>query len=64
MDYVMCTTIRKNYTGVSNCIKCGKCEQHCPQGIKIREELKKVQKRMETPIYKIAAWGVKILFRY
>lgn len=24
------------------CAKCGKCETHCPQGIKIREELEKV----------------------
>jgi predicted aldo/keto reductase-like oxidoreductase len=63
-EYMMCTTMRKNRTNAGRCIECGKCEQHCPQGIKIREELKKVQKRMETPIYKIAAWGVKILFKY
>lgn len=27
----------------SNCVECGLCETHCPQGILIREELKKVK---------------------
>jgi predicted aldo/keto reductase-like oxidoreductase len=27
----------------SKCIECGKCEEHCPQGILIRQELKKVK---------------------
>lgn len=27
----------------SNCVGCGKCEAHCPQFIKIREELEKVK---------------------
>ncbi|MFZ7134198.1 MAG: aldo/keto reductase [Eubacteriales bacterium] len=27
----------------SNCVECGKCEEHCPQGIKIRQELKEVK---------------------
>lgn len=26
----------------SSCVECGECETHCPQGIEIREELKKV----------------------
>ena len=26
----------------SQCVECGKCESHCPQGIKIREELRNV----------------------
>lgn len=30
----------------SKCIKCGKCEQVCPQHIKIREELEKVTKEL------------------
>ena len=54
MDYLKCTTLRKNATAVSNCIGCGKCEKHCPQAIAIRQELKGVQKAFETPVYKIA----------
>lgn len=62
-DYVKCTTLRKNSTAASNCIGCGKCEQHCPQGIAIREELKNAQKVLEGPVYKIfrtvAGWVTK-----
>ncbi|PKM90411.1 MAG: aldo/keto reductase [Firmicutes bacterium HGW-Firmicutes-12] len=32
----------------SNCIECGKCEEHCPQNISIRQELKKVKELFET----------------
>ncbi|KZL90433.1 hypothetical protein CLMAG_42040 [Clostridium magnum DSM 2767] len=31
----------------SNCVQCGKCEQHCPQHISIREELKNVKATFE-----------------
>ena len=31
----------------SECIKCGKCEEVCPQHIKIREELEKATKALE-----------------
>ena len=30
----------------TKCIGCGKCEQHCPQGIQIREKLKEAQKEL------------------
>ena len=59
MDYLKCTTLRKNATAASNCIGCGKCEQHCPQGIAIRRELKDAQKVLETPAYKIFSKAAK-----
>lgn len=31
-----------------NCIKCGKCEQACPQRLHIREDLEKVQRDMDA----------------
>ena len=52
-DYIKVTTLRKNATAASACIGCGKCEQHCPQGIPIRQELKDAQKALETPFYKV-----------
>ena len=52
-EYAMCTALRTNSTAASNCIGCGKCEKHCPQGIPIREKLKEAQKELEGPIYKI-----------
>ena len=53
VDYVMCTTLRKNSTAASNCVGCGKCEKHCPQHIEIRKCLKDAQKELETPLYKV-----------
>jgi predicted aldo/keto reductase-like oxidoreductase len=62
MDYLKCTTFRKNSTAASSCIGCGKCEQHCPQGIPIRQELKNAEAVLETPLYKVirkcAGWFV------
>ena len=31
----------------SNCVECGNCESHCPQGIQIRQELKNVKELFE-----------------
>ena len=63
-EYFMCTVMRKTTTQASNCIGCGKCEQHCPQGIEIRKELKNVEKELEIPLYKIVLKGVKALKLY
>ncbi|WP_026886226.1 aldo/keto reductase [Clostridium beijerinckii] len=41
--------LKERYNGVASseradkCVECGKCESHCPQAIKIREELKNVK---------------------
>jgi len=59
IEYIKCTALRTNSTAASNCIGCGKCETHCPQGIAIREELKNVQKELEGPVYRMVRWAVK-----
>ena len=64
VDYIMCTILRKDATSASNCVGCGKCEMHCPQGINVREELKKVQKEMEGPVYKLARKIIPIFMKY
>lgn len=38
----------------SQCIGCGKCEQHCPQHIQIRDMLKKADKDLRPLPYRIA----------
>ena len=62
-EYFMCTALRKTNTGVSNCIGCGKCEKHCPQGLPIRSHLRAARKELEVPIYqiakKVAGWFVR-----
>lgn len=63
-DYLMCTALRKDSSAASNCIQCGKCEQHCPQHIEIRKELKEAKKVLENPIYKIAKWFIRKIRAY
>lgn len=58
-EYLRCTTLKPNTTAASQCIGCGKCESHCPQGISIRETLKDVAKTFEGPVYKVTAKVVK-----
>ena len=57
-EYFMITGVRKDYTGPGNCIGCGKCEQHCPQHLPIRQELKNAKKALEGIPYRI---GRKVL---
>ena len=60
IEYFMCTALRKNSTSASECIGCGKCEKHCPQGIEIRKELNNVKKEFEGILYKSAKKFSKI----
>lgn len=52
-EYFMCTAMKNDKAMASLCHECGKCEQHCPQSISIRDELKAVKKRFESPIFKL-----------
>ncbi len=46
MDYIMATSSKKDMSDFSRCVGCGKCEQHCPQHIEIRKELKTAGKHL------------------
>ncbi len=63
-EHFMCSAARQDSTAAYNCIGCGKCEKHCPQGISIRQELKNVQKALEGPAYRIARKAVEVLKLY
>ncbi len=63
-EYFMCTALRHDSSAASNCVACGKCAQHCPQGIDIPSELKNVKSKLEGPAYKLAAKAVKLFRTY
>lgn len=63
-EYFMCTTLRGKRSNASQCVKCGRCETHCPQGIHIREELDNVKRVMEGPVYTIAKGVTHLLGRF
>ena len=63
-SYVMCTALRKDPTPASNCVGCGLCEKHCPQNIRIREELKNARRELEGPIYRIAKAVIPKVMKY
>ncbi len=63
-EHFMCSAARQDSTAAYNCIGCGKCESHCPQGIEIRKMLKQASKELEGPIYRIARKAVEIFKLY
>jgi predicted aldo/keto reductase-like oxidoreductase len=57
--YIMQTSIKTQTHNASLCVKCGKCEAHCPQKIAIRDELDNVSKTLEGFYYKPATFLIK-----
>ncbi|NLO49459.1 MAG: aldo/keto reductase [Clostridiales bacterium] len=59
-EYFMCTALGVNQSTASGCIRCGKCERHCPQGIEIRRELALTAKKLENIAFHAARKIVKL----
>ncbi len=55
-EYAMCTALKKQNSLASLCRECGRCEQHCPQHIEIRKELKAVKRRFENPAFRAVVY--------
>ncbi len=63
-EFLRIVGMRKKPALPTQCIACGKCESHCPQHIKIIEELKKADKALRPFPYNIAyAVAAKFLYR-
>ena len=46
LEYFQTVALRMTPADASLCVQCGKCEQHCPQSIPIREKLKEADKHL------------------
>jgi hypothetical protein len=55
-EYLMCTSLKTQRSVASLCRECGRCEQHCPQNISIRKELKRVKRRFENPLFRLITY--------
>ena len=63
-EYIQCNAFRNNSTAASNCVGCGKCEQHCPQALPIRQHLKDAAAVLETPKYKVIRKAIEVFKIY
>lgn len=63
-EYFMCTTLRGKRSNAGLCVGCGQCEKHCPQHIRIRDQLKNVTRTMEGPVYQAAKGVTHLLGRF
>ena len=52
-EFAQSMGMRKEPGFASQCVGCGKCEQHCPQHISIREKLKEADRALRPLPYKL-----------
>jgi len=53
-QFIQTVALTREPAFASQCIRCGKCEQHCPQGIPIREKLQEADRALRPLPYRIA----------
>ncbi len=57
-EYLQTVCLQKDFADAGSCIECGRCEQHCPQHLEIRENLKEADDKLLPFYYKI---GIKLI---
>ena len=63
-QYAQTVVMTQKPAFASQCIECGKCEKHCPQGIPIREKLKEADRALRPLPYRIGiAVARKFIFK-
>ncbi len=60
-QYAQTVVMTQKPAFASQCIECGKCEMHCPQGIPIRQKLKEADRALRPLPYRI---GISIARKY
>ncbi|MCD7825164.1 MAG: aldo/keto reductase [Clostridiaceae bacterium] len=62
-EYLQIVALQRNMGDISKCIRCGKCESHCPQHIEIRGKLQEAKKALLPLHYRL---GIKLvrLFKF
>ena len=60
-QYAQAVGLTKEPAFASQCIECGKCEMHCPQGLPIREKLKEADKALRPLPFKV---GINVARKY
>ncbi len=63
-EYWQTVSLRKQKAFARQCIGCGKCERHCPQGIAIREQIRIADRELRPLPWRIAGdvarvWAVR-----
>ena len=60
-EYAQTVGLKTDPAFATQCIECGKCEQHCPQNIPIRQKIKEADKVIRPLPYKI---GINIVRKF
>ncbi len=61
-DFIRVMGLRKDSAFADQCVGCGKCEQHCPQHIEIRKQLKIADKKLRPWYIRIGIFFMQKFF--
>lgn len=62
-EYIQITSLRQTPSDFSRCVRCGKCETHCPQHIPIPAELQRAGRELQPPYLRAILKLARLLTR-